>query len=781
MTKEIDLDLTEAEDDPFEGGGDDMFGDMDFDELDGGADPKKGDRNPIATAFSGFKGGFTEEVESPAMVDKAVDSALPSNMSSAHTNIKDFNKNIDKTMKKAVKQHGFALKDALKAMGHDGFADKFIEKYTEDSDDSDDYREKSEDEVRNELLNSIFAAQAEETSARIEVDEARANLDDAKDTKRHEHSTVLQTQTLDELKNLGEFNTNIVFKYQRANLETNLKSYGIQRSILKLTKEYSDAQLAALKSIVLNTSLPEVNKIKASEKLAASLSSKMSDSLADGFTDNGGLAKLVGQMSSEKMNAGINKVFGWKSKYDQLKTAGDPIEVLSGAMGGMAAETLASGAGSLVARSKLLDNAKVANAMATADMGIDTFKSDMIHKATTMTTASTSDGGIKSMLKGIGRMILPGMAGESGLGGISLKPDSYLQKHHLAQTDVIPQLLAKILSQVVGIRTGTAPKEIEFDYTTLRFRKKLVSTHDPMTSINNKFSRSGNQQKARVSADELLGDNGTAAERKQLARTLLLASIGARAGGKNTTSMREFYESKAFKGLTKAMKRKIKLRLEGKEVELYRSLRTLKSTTADPKATLERLIKDHGHAPLMDAGILKMDDMGKNIVVDKKKYEAWLTKDVGKFANGIGGMTSEAELRATGRLGKLESYSDAMKRERQFQAGIGNAEGDVRKQRVRDANLTVKKIKSQAKKEGRPPEELMQEHLNSTSGELIDVTLGIRKGISSAIVRQIHEAESKEGFTAVKRLASRLRMKLPDNIKRYMFRQDIQAKKEERV
>lgn len=346
---------------------DDDFGlgdldDMSFDsgDIDG---PPKG-RSPVERIGRGFLQGAKDTAMTASFQQRLLDNALPPGYSKTHrdvTDAVDFAKDLYDTASKSLKPAKSGLKkltrniaekaDGILPKGLKSKIDELTEPETSRGPDV-DYKEL---EI-SETLKNIFGAQ-------VEADEERSAEEERVEAVKQAKDDAKFTTTADMLNSLRLYQDRLVsyqdtvtVNFQRKSLELQYKHYFVAREQFTILEAFVKETKSQLDSIVHNSALPDMVKMKQSEVFKEQLRERIYGNMAESVQEytRGIKSKVKDKIKSKVKELGDTFSAGVQSAADMQEMMADmegvdSLEVTGGAIGSnvldRAAEWLGTKAG----------------------------------------------------------------------------------------------------------------------------------------------------------------------------------------------------------------------------------------------------------------------------------------------------------------------------------------------------------------------------------------------------------------------------------------------------
>lgn len=235
---------------------------------------------------AGFIDGLTGG-SSAALAKKVLDHSVPGKLSVEYSKAQEAYTEITDAVKEGldgVRKEGKKTVDTLKKLiPGDNAVTRLLGKISSKlGEDEQKIKEMSkEQQQQNEINSAILASLGEQKTLAQQQEAVRQQMEE----QRHVSSLDVMRNMLAELKTMNQFSTEVANNYYRKSLEIQFKQLYTQQELLGVTKTGFETFKNQFESIVKNTGLPEVLKIKTSENLLKSLGDKYRQELANTFYD----------------------------------------------------------------------------------------------------------------------------------------------------------------------------------------------------------------------------------------------------------------------------------------------------------------------------------------------------------------------------------------------------------------------------------------------------------------------------------------------------------------
>lgn len=475
----------------------DDFGDLDDLGLDDDLDmfndnedsfsekPKKG-RDAVLSSvkdgFDGFKSGLTDDAMKTAT--DIADKAIPPGLSKEKLDVEDAVSTLKEEIlnaTKEIRQAGSTTLTAVDKLIPEGaFLKKYSGKllsYLNNEDTSGAIEEISKEQRQTTEINqNILETLGEQTN----LERQSMAIKEQISASRHKSTQELLATILVNTDKHREFNNTIVNSYYRRSLELQYKSLFTSREQLEVIKSGFTGFTNQFESIIKNTGLPDIVKIKSTEQLSESISSKTRDSIAE-FVNND-----LNPFNTFKENA-TSKIKSFKDHILETLGAGGEVADGLGMMQEMESFGMSKanvGGGLLADWIKGKVGEKISDKIEDSEKGKDyiykiknnflnpeKFLLDQADKQDTETTL----GSAKNSFFNTAASLFNKKDKKDLLTLTKKDPDDpaiFDYRIHDTIVKTIPGLLSKIYGEVKGIRTGENPEDndLHFDRASDKFK-----------------------------------------------------------------------------------------------------------------------------------------------------------------------------------------------------------------------------------------------------------------------------------------------------------------------
>lgn len=459
---------------------DDMLDDLDNMDMGMESDPPKNKREAVTRAATDAGSSFKDAFKNNPLerVGNVVDGAMPKGISkevdeavNAKNLISDLYIKNSKDLKSSAKKTTELIKSKIPETGPlRGLVNKVDTMLKSDDDDLPTTREPTEDEKIMSKLGEIF--NKENKRSRVE-----AIIQQTSDDNKFAQTTDMYTKILTEMKLSNDFSNSQTMSYYRKSLELKFKSVYIAKQQLEVTKSGFDMFKNQLESIVSNTGLPDLIKLKKREQLGESINNRMREDMTDLLYSNANPLTGLRDKLVKKVEGGMLKA---KESLDTVNDTGDML----GSMGeGPSMGTMAGGYLAGMASTKA---GKYLNELANKNAGFrdkmfnfkmkssnlkDTLEEsadDQLNKNTTMSRLASkvlrTMGGMVDGDKNTNKTITTEDPNESSSFDVRTKNS----------INIIPELLSRIYGEVNAIRKHSpeVTEALYFNHKTGRLEDK---------------------------------------------------------------------------------------------------------------------------------------------------------------------------------------------------------------------------------------------------------------------------------------------------------------------
>ena len=370
---------------------------------------------------------------------------------------------------RSFKETGRILNSKVGSHLPNGVSDK-INNILKDTDEDTEYKAPSKEEVEkqavSESLGKIFQEQAIQQDKK-DVEEAKDKIIDRSIGKfRHEQTAELLNQIRINTAAERLFRKSTFTAYLKKDLELKYKHLFVAKETLSTIQATSKIFESKLNAIVLNTSLPDIQK----KKLVESVKSGLEFSLGTRFSNLGkdALQKAVDRLKSNAKEGAsmlnmVTDMFGMLGSFAGMADFVNPGELA----GDFAGSGIAGFIGERIAR-KLFGEEGIYKKQREL---IELYAGNVSGKLSSHLRRLQSTGG-SSPLGYLLNFIAPA---EKRLVNKARTPEDPVPFDTATKTSlvsIIPGYLARILQQVTNIATGSSNELLRYDYKTHTFLKE---------------------------------------------------------------------------------------------------------------------------------------------------------------------------------------------------------------------------------------------------------------------------------------------------------------------
>ena len=494
MAKEIDddLDLDFGDDDDL---------DMDFDFGEPESSPPKNTREAIMNtgkqAFKGFKEDLLDD-KTQTLIDMAR-ATVPDNLKTETDAIMETSTKIkDALLESAdeVRKSGKSFVKALDKVVPQNTIFSRLTKYLDEKLGEDEAKGPSgpsEEQKRHDEALAMISATLGENFEKSRADQL---VQQTLEQKRHASTTDLLSNIYAESKQIRSFHVEVSNNYFRKSLELQYKHLYVAKEQLELTKTAFDSFKNQFETIVHNTGLPDLVKLRTSEMIKNSIMSKYRDAFAEKIYKNFNPMQQLGdnivnniKQYTEGIKAGFSTGEGLLDTFNDDSGMMTPGAMLGSQIRDLLVEKIGK---------RFSDKIWGTKAGKEAGYNLKGFVADPIafmrSRAKDLEDMSKVDG-IKGSMAGAGAKLLnftSMLTNGSNTASKNIKeletPDSkaaamFDNMTHTSINKIIPELLARIHGEVQSIRTISAHS---IEDPKLRNRLTASSKQENMLVYDNK-------------------------------------------------------------------------------------------------------------------------------------------------------------------------------------------------------------------------------------------------------------------------------------------------------
>ena len=485
-------------------------GDFDFSEFEMDDEPQaeqpKNTREAVTKSLKDGAKGFMEDFSDDKVNAGLViaEASIPKSLSKETDVIKDIHSNMRDDLEKATKEVRVTAKQTLrtveKILPKNETVDKLVSKiHNFLGDDDETSKGPSKEELETSKIEGLLQDSLGVKTDREKMEQLVA---DQVETNRHKTNVDLLASIAANTERNRKFNNEIASTYFRKSLELQYRSLYTAKEQLKVMSEGMDTFKNQFESIIKNTALPDVVKMRKMEAFKAIMNQRIIGDVQDKLFKQNSLVSTV----KENVGGMVNNV---KDKVLEGLNAAGMIGDQAGMVSDLDAPGMSKGgmAGSLVAG---LAKTQLGKFLAKKIAGSDTGKEAIYNIKNNMVdlSASAHEGASKlragekpSFIKEIAAKILD-FGGDvtkvkhNDMNSVSIEKDNledaafFDGKAYSSLTKIIPGLLSKIYGEVKTIRVGGKPEDHELSYShdQDRFIKKSNLSKDLKASVQSKIS-----------------------------------------------------------------------------------------------------------------------------------------------------------------------------------------------------------------------------------------------------------------------------------------------------
>lgn len=663
------------------------FGDeFNFEEFDLQPKPPSNKREATERVASSALEGVVDTVKSPSFFREMIRKALPrgyGNMldiaDQAATSVRDLYNDSAKEMKPALRDVARIIdKNANVVSALPKPAQRLLEKFAEANRANPAAQvgvggEGALDMAVAGVLADTFKYNVQADAKRQATEEARQGIQAAIEKDRHEGSIAQLEGIRKSVVSMAAYQRRIEFRFQQKSLELQARQYFVMTDMLNEAKKQNLKNNELLQGIVKNTSLPDILKMKASEKFMDMLRNRAFSGLQDGifgqranFMQNMGKAFRDQALGSIKTFAGGIRegVSGIEMAQDSAQMAAemgmDRYRALGNAAGSMGAQWL-GGLGADRLNESIEGNrsntrmGRVAKAVRRIGGKLQFGASNMPQIASDFSNRATTAedyfddaignrlpdgprGFLRSLADVIGNPILDltrgtirranAMDTEVKSTGVAdaHKPMAYNNQAHRTLVEVIPGLLARMVQEQQIARTGdTSIDLIQYDFGKGKFSTTKAVRRGVFNKLFDQRSRDGVQnEKDRLM--EMVDPSGVLnpVQKAELAKILMNDNLRGRAGYEtgrvtnylNASNFNGSENGEAFAKLFQELNKKRKAEGEyGIDNDFAERFSGVGRSMSGRHQEIQQLLEVYPRDLLDDMGLLTED--GRNVNMQK--------------------------------------------------------------------------------------------------------------------------------------------------------------------
>jgi len=481
MADDLDFDFDMDDDGMF-----DVAGDGDILE-----DNKPSDKRAVVTkVVKDFGTGIKEELDTSKIISTLVDTAIPDELSETVSAIETINTGISDIYKEAVK----GIKPELQKVAR--LSKKVIPskfKRTRDLLDRiggiEDPRQAKESEkelIRAKILGILPSL--------TEGSEAEKKLKEMVSHKKWETELQALQEISGSLKGLWRYQVEYESRYQSKSLELKYRTLFTLEKILELNKSNNETIKRQLESIVTNTALPEVLKIRKTERFAEILRDTTLQNVQEAMfgedTWIGNLLKNVKSKVAESVNMVVQGLSAasmgleMQAMMAEMGVQTSKERKVGGFVGGRVRNAVGNRVGD-----KILENEKLMKVLSLYNERVKNapgFVRDYIARENTPEFLKTIGRGFLSLATDTSTNKKLNIAEFNPTG-----PAIFDNSSRISIVKVIPGYLKRILGEITSIRTGDPSVDLlDFDYSSGEFKRTTALKREIKRNIDTRVNES---------------------------------------------------------------------------------------------------------------------------------------------------------------------------------------------------------------------------------------------------------------------------------------------------
>ena len=483
---------------------DDDFGDFDMDPFSEPPIPKG--RSPITHSLLKTGKKFTESFTDDKLetARKYVDASIPYEISSETYDIKRILSGAQEGYREAINEVRNEAKPFFNAMDNvipkGGKLETLVNFAREKMGLND--TEKNYEQIAEDSANKAAAAVGEILGEQRTKEEYHNLVRDNIRTKRELSGLEIAATTASNLEFINRFNQEVVSKYQRKSLELQYRHLYTADEQLSVTKTAFDGFKNQLESIVINSALPELVKMKNSEFVQAKLYDKLTDGL---FSKEGAVGAIRNKFMQEIKGIGNVIAGGMQAATSGLETYDNMKETskLAGGTEGILASILADGLINVIGRKTgdIIAKTKPGNRLVNYVRNVMIDPSEQFRKD----AEGREEGFMKSFFSFASDFtrVNAGEKTYSLSNGDGRDVAVFDNNTQTSITKIIPGLLTKILASVDSIKTGRDQEELRYNRDKGTFETVSETKNNLTSGILKDFERSGTKRNLRYITEDL--------------------------------------------------------------------------------------------------------------------------------------------------------------------------------------------------------------------------------------------------------------------------------------
>ncbi|EPU3829018.1 hypothetical protein ACVWU4_000999 [Campylobacter coli] len=343
MAKDKDIELDEFDDD------DSGFEDLDFDFGDGDSEPPKNTREAVSKSVKDARKAMfsTDKEDMKATAKHMLKESLPDSIKDETdrfiTEANKLKEQFDKSVKEVSKVGKTTLDNVSKILPENSKITGLLKQISNRLGEDEESKGPSKEQLQNEEINRTIAEAFEN---QFEKEQVQNMINQDMEAKRHASTTELLNNSLAVQRQQLAFNTDVSNRYFRKSLEIQLRHLYISKEQLEVTKTSVEMFKNQFESIIKNTSLPDLVKLRSSEILQNTIVQKYREAFANKIHKHiNPFEKMTGNII-ERMGKYTNDIVSGLSAGNELmETMNDTsgMGMSTGAMIGMNIRDWATG------------------------------------------------------------------------------------------------------------------------------------------------------------------------------------------------------------------------------------------------------------------------------------------------------------------------------------------------------------------------------------------------------------------------------------------------------
>ena len=668
----------------------DFDSELDFDDFNFDMAPPEDDRKPATKVASGFLDGLTTGLKDTYFIRQTVKDIFP----------RGFGETIDLTDKVAgsakklyddsAAQITPAVKDfkrvSAKLIPQDSkllpeSVKNLLKSWKEESDDKIIGKADQKEAFLQSQLADIFKAQTEADAKSQAEENARDDIKLGINIKQHKDLFSLVNLIQADVSRLSQYERTIGLSYQKKSLELQYRQlFALQDLVTQGNQDFA-MQKDALPKIVKNTSYPDYLKLTSTEFIKEINQRKFTEGIGKALF--GRQAEFIEKMVSGIRDTVVRKVSDTVGDFrnsllqieSQKDMMGDDIKLdkstLAGNVaGGLAAEGIGTLGGKWL-RENVVDKnpriqqigEKLESFVENVPRSINEFKKNVAYEYET--------GPIAWLMRNLKDFIPKHGADlefDRKFQREMHEPAFFNKKTEKSITEIIPNYLARILREIQVFRTGNENIELtRFDYTKDKFTNDSKLKQQLLKTVVNQDSIKRNTRELdrimeKIDPEKKLSKDASDQIRKRLLENS--ASLN-KATEKNLANVHR-YQGKEGEIAATHMSAYLNQLSDKDRVEFERAHNHLMETTADPRGTMENLIKLGYVNDLRNIGLL---DEKKRFLEKDTLMDMYLNPD-----KDVKGLTTKHKKR---KVNKTTQLSDKLVQQQTQQGALTPASFNV--------------------------------------------------------------------------------------------------------